>query len=91
MAHVVCVRGSGDILPLQVAGPSQLPVSRPGPQHDERRLRLVHVLASARRGRQYAVDSLRRNSFRLSSPSFLRSQAGPTGYSVIGYPQTDTV
>ena len=36
---------SGHVLSLEYLGPGASSVSRPGPQHDERRLRLVHVPA----------------------------------------------
>ena len=39
------VCGSGHVLSLEHLGPGAVSISRPGPQHDERRLRLVHVPA----------------------------------------------
>ena len=73
--RVVCL--SGDVLPLADAGDGAVPASRRAAQHDERRLRVVHVLAAEVDPQRHAVDYRRRSAEAATqSPTFLRRQTG---------------
>jgi len=51
--------GSGDVLSLEAVGDGAVSVPRPGPQHDQRRLRFLHVLDTANPDHCTPVYSLR--------------------------------
>ena len=71
------VYGSDRVLSFQGARVGEASVPCAGSQHDERRLRVVHVLAAGQRRHQSDMGDLRPEPFDLSATSFLRSQAGP--------------
>jgi len=72
------VYGSGPVLSLEATGHGAISVPRPGTQHDQRRLRFLHVLVATRFYNQQTVDFLRQRQKRHSSTatSFLRRQTG---------------
>jgi len=75
--YVVCC--SGRVLSLEAVNRASISVPRPGPQHDQRRLCLLHVLAAAGICYRHAVALLQnwRRRFASSSASVLYRQRGP--------------
>jgi len=70
---------SGGVLSLELPSHGAVSAPRPGPEHDERRLRFLHVLSAKRHLHQHAVDRveiLRRERFPQAPSSFLRRQTG---------------
>ena len=72
---------SGRLLSLSDSGPGATSVPRPGSQHDERRLRLVHVLANENMAQWSTVGLVRPirqwSGSTAPSASFPRRQTGP--------------